>query len=112
MIAAMGHYSLNYVKREYGVPARRGQRVIHDGREYGTVTSGDGPYVRVRFDGRRHSVPCHPLSLDYLDGIAPEDRLARRNARIDVWNDHLNGRITVEQYRQRVAQTADPTPAS
>ena len=95
-----GRYSLDYVKRTYGVPVKRGQRVIHEG-EHGTVTSGDGAHVRVRFDGRAFSVPCHPLSLDYGDGVDPGARLAVRNAQIDIWNDRLNGRITETEYRER-----------
>jgi hypothetical protein len=98
-----GSRSLNYVRETYGVPVKRGQRVLHDSREWGVVTSGDGARVRVRFDGERHSSPCHPLSLDYGDGVSPADRLALQNARIDVWNDRLNGRITAEEYRERMA---------
>ena len=26
----------------------------------GVVTAGDGSYVRVRYDGDKHSVRCHP----------------------------------------------------
>lgn len=38
---------------------RKGMRCNMDGRD-GTVTVGDGGYVRVRFDGEKHSHPCHP----------------------------------------------------
>lgn len=98
--------SLAYVRDTYGVPARRGMRVIHEGRDHGVITSGTGAHVRVRFDGEKHSVPCHPLSLDYGDGVDPEARLAERNRRIDVWNDRLNGRITAEEYSQQMLAAA------
>ena len=55
----LGQYSLGYVRSYYKVPARRGMRVTVDGRP-GTLTSGDGHYIRVRFDGERRSAPCHP----------------------------------------------------
>lgn len=82
--------SLSYVREQYGVPAKRGMRVIHEGRDHGIITCGTGAHVRVRFEGDKYSVPCHPLSLDYLDGVKPEDRLAERNAAIDAWNRWLN----------------------
>ncbi|MEJ7786421.1 MAG: hypothetical protein WKF96_16580 [Solirubrobacteraceae bacterium] len=97
--------SIQYVRDTYGVPVRRGQRVIHGGRDHGTVTCCKGAHVRVRFDGERHSESCHPLSLDYGDGVQPDDRLAHRNARIDAWNDRLNGRITADEYRDRMGTT-------
>jgi hypothetical protein len=94
----VSYRSLDYVKRVYGVPVRRGMRVVHEG-DSGVVTCGDAQYVRVRFDGDRHSCRCHPLSLDYGDGIKPADRLAEQNAAIDAWNDQLNGRGPVESSR-------------
>lgn len=98
-----GRYSLDYVRDTYGVPVRRGQRVIHEDRDHGVVTCGDGAHVRVRFDGEKHSSRCHPLSLDYGDGVRPDDRLAQRNAQIEAWNDRLNGRITQQEYAERWA---------
>lgn len=94
--------SLAYIRDTYGVPVKRGQRVIHEGRDHGTVTRGDGAHVRVRFDGEQYSQPCHPLSLDYGDGVDPEAREAEHNRRIDVWNDRLNGRISEAQYVERM----------
>ena len=48
-----------YVRWAYGVPAKRGMRVTVDGRP-GVITAPNGHYIRVRFDGERHSRPCHP----------------------------------------------------
>ncbi len=59
--------SFDYVKRAYGVPVARGRRVLFDGKP-GVVTSGSGAHIRVRLDGAKHSVPCHPTwEMIYLD---------------------------------------------
>jgi hypothetical protein len=99
-----GRWSLGYVKDKYSVPVKRGMRVrTEEGRD-GVVTCGDGAHVRVRIDGERRSGIYHPLSLDYGDGITPAQRLAHHNARIEAWNDRLNQRITVEEYRERMTR--------
>lgn len=54
-----GRRSLCYVRWTYKVPARRGMRVRADG-NLGTITCGDGQYVRVRLDGEKRSLPYHP----------------------------------------------------
>lgn len=95
--------SLQYVRETYGVPVKRGMRVIDEGGRSGIVTCGDGAHVRVRLDDEKRSGRYHPLSLDYGDGVRPNDRLAQRNARIEIWNDWLNQRITHEQYVERWA---------
>jgi hypothetical protein len=57
--------SFDYVRRAYGVPAKRGLRVTVDGRP-GVITRGYGGRIRVRFDGERRSVKCHPTwRVDY-----------------------------------------------
>lgn len=66
MKLAEGHYSLTYVRRAYGVPARRGGRVIVDGKP-GRITSGDGQYIRVLVDGEKKSTKWHPTwRVEYL----------------------------------------------
>lgn len=54
-----GSRSFAYVRGRYGVPARRGGRVVFDGRP-GVLTSGQGHYVRVRLDGEQRSIIVHP----------------------------------------------------
>lgn len=98
-----GRYSLDYVRRTYCVPVKRGMRVVTECGKPGVVTCGDGAHVRVRVDGEKRSGRWHPLALDYLDGVTPAARLAQRNARIDIWNDRLNGRITQQEYADRWA---------
>ncbi len=62
--------SLEYVRKYYGVPAKRGRRIewYYKGvmRE-GTITRATHN-IFVRFDGAKHSVPIHPTDsgLKYL----------------------------------------------
>ena len=86
---SLGPQGLGYVRWKYGVPARRGLRVIHEQRDHGVIVGGAGAHVRVRFGGEKHTARCHPLSLDYGDGVAPADRLAAHNAAIEAWNARL-----------------------
>jgi hypothetical protein len=62
--------SFDYIRRYYGVPAKRGMRVAwdrEDGTRLGTITKATN-YIYVRFDGVKHSVPLHPKEngLRYL----------------------------------------------
>ena len=68
--------SLEWVRSRYGVPARRGVRVIFDGRP-GRITSARGGHLRILLDGSKHPVPVHPRwRVTYLDAqgraIGPE----------------------------------------
>jgi len=59
-----------YIRRCYGVPAKRGGRVAWDtskGTREGTITRATA-YVYVRFDDAKFSVPLHPREdgLRYL----------------------------------------------
>ena len=62
--------SFEYIRRYYGVPAKKGMRVAWDckeGTRLGTITSATA-YVYVRFDDSKHPVPMHPMEdgLRYL----------------------------------------------
>jgi hypothetical protein len=66
---------MDYVRRYYGVPARRGGRVrlgagfAKAGYE-GTITRATH-YIWVRLDGARHATPFHPTwELEYLDAAS------------------------------------------
>lgn len=65
--------SCAYVRNHYGVPARVGMRVrLADGKE-GVIcrSATDQHYIHVRFDGARHTVPCHPTDgVTYITGEA------------------------------------------
>lgn len=51
--------SAEYVRRYYGVPAKRGMTVTVDGK-VGKIVGFRGPHLRVRLDGEKHPVNCHP----------------------------------------------------
>ena len=63
--------SLEYIRRAYGVPAKRGGKV-----EYlatngelidGTIVGADGQYLSVRLGDNKRAVPMHPTwHLKYL----------------------------------------------
>lgn len=58
--------TMDYIRRTYGVPAKRGARVLlRDGRE-GVVTSASH-YVRVRVNGEKRVHQRHPLDLAWID---------------------------------------------
>lgn len=58
--------SAEYVRRYYRVPAKRGGRVVVDGKS-GVITSFRGASLTVRFDGDKRPVPCHPTwRVEYL----------------------------------------------
>lgn len=61
-------YSTLATRQRYGVTFKRGDRVAVDGKP-GTVTSytRSQQYIRVRLDGDKKSVPCHPTwRMEYL----------------------------------------------
>lgn len=67
--------SLPYIRRTYGVPARRGMRVRYtDGAGViwnGTITSAKGPHLRVLVDDRvpgyRGRLILHPTdNIEYI----------------------------------------------
>lgn len=61
--------SYDYIKRAYSVAPKVGSRVRHtETNRTGQITRedrGQAHYVQVRFDGDKHSLPCHPAALDY-----------------------------------------------
>jgi hypothetical protein len=68
-----------YIRKAYGVPAKRGGRVEYTGcgaKETGTITGADGHYLRVRLDGEKEAGNFHPTwALRYL---TPNDQLTGR----------------------------------
>ena len=60
--------SAEYVRRYYGVPAKRGMRVTVDSKP-GVIMSFHGQYLGVRFDGDRLTARCYPTwRVDYAIG--------------------------------------------
>ena len=65
--------SMSAIRKTYGVPAKRGGRVVYtsvDGRRWpGTITgsSRKGLYVRIRVDDSKFSANYHPTeNIEYL----------------------------------------------
>lgn len=68
--------SMEYIRKTYGVPARRGARVefmpgkVGHAPWRGTITSASGGYLYIRRDGDKHTYPAsfHPKwRLTYLE---------------------------------------------
>ncbi len=61
---------MEYIRKTYGVPAKRGGRVEYSGDgeiEAGTITGANGHYLRVRLDGEKQSGNFHPKwKMKYL----------------------------------------------
>lgn len=73
--------SLSYIRNTYGVPAFRGTPIVYyptgnpkDGGKRGRITSADGAYLRIRFDGENKTHPgrFHPdWNIIYNTGFVP-----------------------------------------
>lgn len=50
---------MKWIRKVYGVPTKRGMKVKVDG-EAGVITSANHVFIMVRFDGKKHALPCHP----------------------------------------------------
>lgn len=66
-----------YIRRHYGVPAHRGQRVLYtarsDGEEFkGTIVSANQGRLRVKLDGAKRTSVFHPTYR--LDYYAPDGK--------------------------------------
>jgi len=62
--------NMERTRKLYGVPAKRGGRVIYTGngkREFGTIRSARYCRLNIQLDGRRNTRPFHPTwELEYL----------------------------------------------
>lgn len=62
--------SMEFIRKNYGVPAKRGWRVEYTGcgeKMLGTITGANGQYLRVRLDGLKKASNFHPTwMLRYL----------------------------------------------
>lgn len=67
--------SFAYIRRTYGVPAKRGARVRYNGGYAGRVTSARHGYIRIWFDGfsKVWPAPFHPTwNMEWLDAKPKE----------------------------------------
>lgn len=62
--------SLSYIRKVYGVPAKRGGRVRYTGGIHpseGRILGADGPHLRIRMDGSLTVLKYHPTwKIEYL----------------------------------------------
>lgn len=67
--------SLERIRRMYQIPAIQGARVRYDSDKvghapkFGTITSSDGDYIKIKFDGdiKTYPAPFHPTyNITYL----------------------------------------------
>lgn len=65
--------SMEHLRDQYDVPAKRGGRIRYTGNPDGkpvdgTITGTDGPHLRARLDGNKHTYCFHPTwKLEYLE---------------------------------------------
>lgn len=56
--------TMKLVRKLYGVPAKRGMRVLYTGcgrKEYGTIRSAaSGAHLNIQLDGIKYAIPFHP----------------------------------------------------
>lgn len=63
--------SMASIRKFYGIPAKRGMRIIYDGQPCTITGSTRGPmYLRVRFDDEpKKTYPIHPTwEVEYPNG--------------------------------------------
>jgi hypothetical protein len=63
--------SMAYIRRHYGVPAKRGARIEYAAFEQpkpGTIVGSKGAHLRIRLDGQKRIRTYHPTFLiKYLE---------------------------------------------
>jgi hypothetical protein len=71
----------DYIRRSYGVDGKIGQRVTVNGKTGVIVRpQGDPSHFQVRFDGQKHTVPCHPTWKLELGDLPPPHEGAQGSA--------------------------------
>ena len=70
--------SLEYIRRVYKVPAKRGLTVLALGRK-GIITGARGSYLLIRLEGERKINSYHPTwEMEYLTRSKEEENEKRR----------------------------------
>lgn len=54
---------MDYIRKFYGVPAKRGARVCYGASGYGIIVGSQGAYLRIRMDGETQIKSYHPTYL-------------------------------------------------
>jgi hypothetical protein len=71
---------MSYIRQAYGVPAKRGGRIIYTGDkrgraggegQAGVIVGSQGAHLRIRLDGQQTIYTFHPTwKIEYLTGDA------------------------------------------
>lgn len=63
--------SMAYIRKAYGVPAKRGAKILYNGNTY-VITSTHGPHLRVKREGKPGTIILHPTyQITYLPEVTP-----------------------------------------
>ncbi|WP_412078999.1 hypothetical protein ACLF6K_37280 [Streptomyces xanthophaeus] len=52
--------TMEWIRRNYGVPARHGMRITYRGKPATIIGAGGGGYLRIRIDGEKRATWDHP----------------------------------------------------
>jgi hypothetical protein len=79
---------IKYIRKSYNVPAKRGMRVIANGKP-GKITGANGSRLRILLDGNCRSLLWHPTwRIEYLDqppiGYCKQLLMAGSNSAPDI----------------------------
>lgn len=66
--------SMEYIRKTYNVPAKRGGRILYTGdkgeKRYGTIVGAIGQYLSIRLDGEKVPQYYHPTwELTYVNVV-------------------------------------------
>ncbi|MBN8955000.1 MAG: hypothetical protein J0H17_00070 [Rhizobiales bacterium] len=73
--------SIAWIRKAYGVPAKRGGRVEYTGEgkpEFGTIAGAKGSHLSIKLDSCKHTMPFHPTwKIRYLEDRKEGDNAVR-----------------------------------
>ena len=59
--------NMDYIRKKYKVPAKRGMKVIAQGHN-GTIVGARNGYLRIRIEGEKNILSFHPTwEMEYLE---------------------------------------------
>lgn len=66
-------YAMDYIRKRYNIPAKRGGRVKFQGKE-GVIIGAKGAYLRIRIDGGWSGVITRRRRLSMVVLLFPEEK--------------------------------------
>ena len=65
---------MEYIRKMYNVPAKRGGRIRSQGCDTGTIVAAKNGLLRVRFDGQKRIARLHPTwRVEYMSALRTAD---------------------------------------